>query len=86
MECPDDVVEGGVNGIGDRIAGQSPFACEWGQDGCPRGAGRARVIEGRDTSSPVAGGKAEWHVAEREGPGVGLPGSKSWLYHSQLWG
>lgn len=49
MECPDDVVEGGVNGIGDRIAGQSPFACEWGQDGCPRGAGRARVIEGRDT-------------------------------------
>lgn len=35
--CPDDVVEGGIKGIGDRIAGQSSFACEWGQDGCPRG-------------------------------------------------
>lgn len=43
--------------------------------------GRDWVIEGRDTSSLVTGGEAEWHVAEREGPGAGLPGSKSWLYH-----
>lgn len=36
---------------------------------------------GQDTSSLVTTEKTEQHVAEREGPGVGLPASKSWLYH-----
>lgn len=82
--CPDDVVEGGIKGIGDRIAGAESFCMRVGTGRVL--AGRDQVIEGRDTLSLVTGGKAGWYVAEREGPGVGLPGSKSWLYHSQLWG
>lgn len=46
------------------------------KDGCPwEGFG----LLGQDISSLVIRGKAERYAAEREGPGVGLPWSKSWL-------
>lgn len=77
-EMEEEQVWGGLGAFGQvkvemRVGGDKD-ECLWEEFG----------LLGQDTLSLVTRGKTEQHVAEREGPGVGLPGSRAWLHHSQL--